>query len=297
MEIRSKLYPYPVLSPDSDDYLGSSFINDINVVRDGYNVKISLSSLLENEELAALISAGAAQYVYHIECAQTGFRTAVMTNNQEYVLSVPDEKLCGRLQICPFIVAAKDIHDYVNAAFNEDYRGFKFQIEAGCVMAVGEQANFDIYKDRDDFISAKSIFVVTKNADESALEMDIDIFKNKITIKLPEKDHANFKNMSRVPEIQKNLNALIIIPALMLALSEVNSKDTDDRFTTFSSYNWYKTVRKALKSRFSRDLDSDSFQPNEIVAYSQRLINSPLSGALDYLALGTVSLEEGDDDE
>ena len=164
-------------------------------------------------------------------------------------------------------------------------------------MAVGEQANFDIYKDRDDFISAKSIFVVTKNADESALEMDIDIFKNKITIKLPEKDHANFKNMSRVPEIQKNLNALIIIPALMLALSEVNSKDTDDRFTTFSSYNWYKAVRNALKSRFSRDLDSDSFQPNEIVAYSQRLINSPLSGALDYLALGTVSLEEGDDDE
>ena len=39
------------------------------------------------------------------------------------------------------------------------------------------------------------------------------------------------------------------------------------------------------------------YQPNEIVAYSQRLINSPLSGALDYLALGTVSLEEGDDDE
>ena len=184
MEIRSKLYPYPVLSPDSDDYLGSSFINDINVERDGYNIKILLSSLLENEELETLISVGKAQYVYHIECAQTGFRRAVMTNNPEHVILIPDEKLCGRLQICPFIVAAADIHDYVNASFNEDYRGFKFQIEAGCVMAVGEQANFDINKDRDDFISAKSIFVVTKNADESAIEMDIDIFKNKITIKL-----------------------------------------------------------------------------------------------------------------
>ena len=54
---------------------------------------------------------------------------------------------------------------------------------------------------------------------------------------------------------------------------------------------------KALKNKFGRDLDADYFQPNEIVAYSQRLINSPLSGALDYLALGTVSSEEGDDDE
>lgn len=297
MEIRSKLYPYPVLSSDSDDYIGSSFINDINVVRDGYNLKVTLSSLLDNEELSALIADGAARYVYHIECAQTGFRTAVMTENTEYSLSIADEKLCGRLQICPFIVASRDIPDYVNSAFNEDYRGFKFQIEAGCVMAVGEQANFDINKDRDDLISAKSIFVVIKNADETALDMDIDIFKNKITIKLPEKDHANFKNMSHVPEIQRNLNSLIIIPALMLALSEVNSRDADDRFTSFSSYNWYKSVRKALKNKFGRDLDADHFQPNEIVAYSQRLISSPLSGALDYLALGTVSSEEGDDDE
>ena len=201
MEIRSKLYPYPVLSPDNDDYIASSFINNIDVIRDGYNIKITMSSSLENAELERLISDGDAQYVYHIECAQTGFRTAVMTKNSQYVLSIADEKLCGRLQICPFIVAVKDIHDYVNRSFNEDYRGFRFQIEAGCVMAVGEQANFDINKDRNDLISAKSIFVVAKNADESALEMDIDIFKNKITIKLPEKDHTNFKNMSQVPEV------------------------------------------------------------------------------------------------
>ena len=256
-----------------------------------------LSSLLENEELEALISTGAALFVYHIECAQTGYRTAVMTKDAEKSISIPDEKICGRLQICPFIVAAKDIPDYVNACFNEDYRGFKFQIEAGCVMAVGEQANFDINKDRDDLISAKSIFVVTKNADPSALDMEIDIFKNKITIKLPEKDHVNYKNMSGVPVVQKNLNALIIIPALMLALNEVNGRAADDRFTTFSNYNWYKSVRKALKNKFSRDLDTDQFQPSDIVTYSQRLINSPLSGALDYLALGTVTVSEGDDDE
>ena len=93
------------------------------------------------------------------------------------------------------------------------------------------------------------------------------------------------------------MNALLIIPALMLALSEINLRDADDRYTTFSNYNWYKSIRKALKNKFKRDLDSDHFQPNEIAAYSQRLISSPLSGALDYLALGTVSMEEGDDNE
>ncbi len=41
MEIKYKLYPYPVLSSYSDDYKNGSFDATIDVVRDGYNSEIS----------------------------------------------------------------------------------------------------------------------------------------------------------------------------------------------------------------------------------------------------------------
>ena len=162
MDIRYKLYPYPVLSNYSDDYINSSFDSAIEVKREGYNIVISVVSEIKNPELEALIKEGKAAFVYHLECAQTGYRTVISTANTDKLVSISEDKVCGRLQICPFIVACADIPDYVNSCFNEDYRGYKFQIEAGCVMAVGKQVNCDIDKERNDLVSAKSIFVVTK---------------------------------------------------------------------------------------------------------------------------------------
>ena len=40
MEIKYKLYPYPVLSSYSNDYKTSSFELAINIVRDGYELRI-----------------------------------------------------------------------------------------------------------------------------------------------------------------------------------------------------------------------------------------------------------------
>lgn len=297
MDIRYKLYPYPVLSNYSDDYINSSFDSAIEVKREGYNIVISVVSEIKNPELEALIKEGKAAFVYHLECAQTGYRTVISTANTDKLVSISEDKVCGRLQICPFIVACADIPDYVNSCFNEDYRGYKFQIEAGCVMAVGKQVNCDIDKERNDLVSAKSIFVVTKNADTTATEMEVDIGQNKIVIKLPENDYVHFKNMSKVPTVQQNLNALIIIPALIYVLSEVNYKTADERYTSYSTYSWYKAIKKAMKKRFQKDIETEDLLSNEIVLYAQRLIKSPLSAALEYLALGCPTLDKGDDGE
>ena len=74
MEIRYKLYPYPVLAYYSDDYKDGSFDTTIDLQKDGYNIRIDFMASLTNEGLKKLIHDGQAQYVYHLECAQTGFR-------------------------------------------------------------------------------------------------------------------------------------------------------------------------------------------------------------------------------
>ena len=141
MEIRYKLYPYPVLAYYSDDYIDSGFDVIVDAKHEGYNIRIDFMAEVRNEELERLIAESAAKIIYHLECAQTGFRMALQVDTNEYTYVVSDKDVCGKLQICPFIAAAKDIPAYVNKSFHEDYRGFKFAIEAGCVMAVGRQVN------------------------------------------------------------------------------------------------------------------------------------------------------------
>ena len=64
MVIKSKLYPYPVLSSFSDDYKSGNFDVSITPVRDGYNIKIEYNAILTSKELLKLIDTGKAKYVY-----------------------------------------------------------------------------------------------------------------------------------------------------------------------------------------------------------------------------------------
>ena len=295
MDIRFKLYPYPVLAYYSDDYIDCAFNTNIELKKDGYNLKLICKAELTNKELLELVTNSQANFVYHIECAQTGYRTVLVSGANEASKIIPDGSVVGRVKVCPFVVAQADIKDFVSEQFNEDYTGYKFQIDAGCVLAIGHQNNFDVEKERNDFTNAKSIFVITKDADPNATEMSIDIDRNKITIKLAEKDYFRYKSMSQSFEVQDTLNSMIIIPALIYVLSEISRRSADDRLFDFESYNWYKSIRKAMKKHFGKDIDTEEIAPCEVVMYAQKLIKSPMMGALEYLAIGCNGGE--DDDE
>ena len=61
MEIRYKLYPYPVLAYYSDDYKDGSFDTTIDLQKDGYNIRIDFMASLTNEGLKKLIHDGQAR--------------------------------------------------------------------------------------------------------------------------------------------------------------------------------------------------------------------------------------------
>lgn len=92
MEIRYKLYPYPVLAYYSDDYKDGSFEATIDLRKDGYNIRIDFMASLTNEGLKRLIQTGQARYAYHLECAQTGFREVVTTDKVSESCVLSDQK-------------------------------------------------------------------------------------------------------------------------------------------------------------------------------------------------------------
>jgi hypothetical protein len=295
MEIRYKLYPYPVLSCYTDDYEGSSFDTEISPEKDGFNIKIRFLTSLENVDLTALLASGKVKFVYHFECAQTGYRFALSTNDYEISHIISNKQICGRLQICPFLVAAEDLPEYVNSSFNPDYRGFKFNIEAGCVMAVGRQVNVDIDKEINDLSNTPSVFSIVKNDDETAQGMVVDMDHKKIVIKLPEQEFFNYKSLKDEVTIQSVLNSLVVIPALTYVLEEVAKRGQGERYE-YSSYSWYRTIKKALAGRFDCDIDGEQLSDRNMLELAQKLINAPIADALKTLSSGYSGISEEEDE-
>ena len=292
MEIkRDKLYPYPVLAHDSDDYVGSSFEAAIDAKHDGCNVEIDFSVELKNEELQEYLISGDVKNVYHLECAQTGYRTVLQTSSTKFTHIIPGKNVSGRLQVCPFVVAMKDIPAYVNQSFHQDYRGFKFQIEAGCVMAVGKQVDVHVNPNVDDLSNKPSIFTITKNTDKTVICMAVDMAEKKIVIKLPADDYYNYKSIKDEAEIQPVLESLVVVPALLYVLEEVHRCEPNKRYEEFSGYPWYRTIKNSLAARLDCDIESN--HSLDMLEAAQRLINTPLSDGLRCLSSGGGGDNEG----
>ena len=292
MEIKYKLYPYPVLSTYSDDYQSGRFNVVIELRREGYHLCIDFTAELTNAALRNLIRAGQAQYVYHMECAQTGFRKVFQTDTDIKSVLLADKELNGTLQICPFIVAVGDIHGYTSDDFHEDYRDMSFDIEAGCIMAAGKTVTVHVSKDIDELERVPSIFRIACNADNMCRHMVVDYSSRKILIKLPADDYYCYKQLSKTPQMQAVLNALTIIPALVHVLGDLKRMSVPDREENAGNL-WYRILSKTLADRFDCIVASEEFEEQDVLVLAQCLINDPVSDAFRMLAGGF----SGGDDE
>lgn len=282
MEIKYKLYPYPVLSSYSNDYKTGSLDTSIDVVHDGYDIRIDFISALTCQSLQECINRGEAKFVYHLECAQTGFRTIIQTDKNIEVYTLSGKDVNGKLQICPFIAAANDLNAFTSPDFHEDYQGISFDIEAGCVMAVGKMVTADISKNIDDLANTPSIFNISKNPDESCKQMLVDMSQRKIVIKLPLSDFYNCKVLSSSPQAQYIINSLTVIPALIYVLEELKAMTLQERSEN-SDTLWYKVLSKALLTQFDCDIESEEFNNQNCLVLAQKLINNPITDAFKFL--------------
>lgn len=294
MEIKYKLYPYPVLTPYSDDYKQGKFETTIDIIKDGYNLRVDFLAGLTSNGLKEQIKEGHAKFVYHLECAQTGYRKVVSTSNITESYIIESKLVSGKLQICPFVVAVEDISAYTTDDFHDDYHGVTFGIEAGCVMAVGNMVTADVSKETDDLANTPSIFSIIRNADTNRRDMLVDMSGRKIIIKLPLEDYYRYKKLSVVPEYQPVLNSLTVIPSLVYVLGELKLMSVEDRMENQDSL-WYRTISKALLTMFDCDIESEDFNSKNTMELAQKLINDPVSDA--FIVLTSSFIGSGGDDE
>lgn len=280
MQLRSKYYTYPVITEDADFYEESSFTSDVEQVLDGYNIKLKLKAELINPELEEMLKKEEVLIAHHIECTQTCFRRLVLTNENVKECILRDGEVNGVVQVCTFLVANKYIEKYSNKLFAPDFRGFRFDIERGCIMAVGNQINLRINKIRDDLANTSFIFSIIPNKDETVTNIQVDTSGNKIAVIIPKETYSIYYNMSGNLDIQPLMHSILIIPSLVYALTEV--KESRTHLYDYEDYRWFRSLRKAAE-KMNISFTEESLENIEPFDLAQKLMDSPIPKAVDYL--------------
>lgn len=280
MQLRSKYYTYPVITEDADFYEDSSFTSGVEQVLDGYNIKLKLKAELINPELEEMLKKEEVLIAHHIECTQTCFRRLVLTNENVKECILKDGEVNGVVQVCTFLVANKYIEKYSNKLFAPDFRGFRFDIERGCIMAVGNQINLRINKIRDDLANTASIFSIIPNRDETVTNIKVDTSGNKIVVMIPKETYSIYFNMSGNLDIQPLMHSILIIPSLVYALTEV--KESRTHLYDYEDYRWFRSLRKAAE-KMNISFTEESLENIEPFDLAQKLLDSPIPKAVDYL--------------
>lgn len=137
MDIKYKLYPHPVLITDTDDYINSAFSFTADVSKGVREFGFAFSMKLKNKGLCSLIEMDVAEFLIHIECPQTCYRNIVTSSEDSFDTKIQEKFLNGKVSLCAFIVAKKDLPSYTNSDFNPDYEGRSFFVDRGSILAVG----------------------------------------------------------------------------------------------------------------------------------------------------------------
>lgn len=249
---------------------------------EGYNVKLIITVDFNDELLLKKIEDGEVTYAHHIECPQTCYRRVVKTKEKISEILLKDTDVNGIVQVCSFVVAEKNIDKYTNNSFAADYRGWKFNIERGCILAIGNQYNIRINKIKDDLANTASIFSIVPNADPTQNNALIDLGQQKIVISLPEKTYRQYYNIQGYIDIQPVMHSMLIVPALVYTFSEL--RVTND-LEEMEYYRWYRALKKACEG-IGVSLNEDGLKKMDSFKVAQQLLNGPLVKAIEYSAMG-----------
>ena len=283
MRIGKRLFPYPILN---NDRLYSQFKESVFSLEYEELVTDELYSLenircnITSEYLIDLIKNGLAEIVVVVECASTMFRHHYILPLEKTTINIPISDLNGKLTVSAYIVATKDIEKYSCKDFLDDYEGYGFSIEKNDILAVDDGFTNKIDFDENEDTKKSSVFVVIKDKTIKDETMHIDFDTSKVIIYLPEEQWNRYEKTKRIGKFQNLYFSILAIPALVYAIQELEKKDaTLDQLRM--DYSWFNAFLLSYKNINNHELTDEEFLTMNAYLEVQKLMNTPVTKALD----------------
>lgn len=268
MKLSERSYPHPVLG-NRDDVPNAAFQATIEMSADRHSVYLQTDTACSCETLNALLSAGRATRVLHVECSNTLFRRAYEFRGQQHRISIPADSLNDAVEVNVFVRATNRISDYAIPEAHPDYSGAVFDVRRGDILAVGEGQIFHIESSFDSLSRIGSIMQISESPKDGDLPMEPTFDQDKIVIFLSKSDFADYKILKQNATVRDPLTTTIVLPVLVEAL-HILEKESDGRD---DPRRWVRALSRRLENLHLRT----EMQP---LYLAQQLLELPVKRAL-----------------
>ena len=298
MQIRGKLFPYPVLNQNSafSNYLSCDFelifedaSTEENLILRNVGFKtnsLTINKLIEEDKIAVSLI---------LECADVIFRKSYDVTKRNIDINISKQELSGKIELSIFAYAKTEFI-YVPEEVDEDYKGIEFQIDKYDIIAANDGVSSTIlHRDTEENL-VKSIFSIQPLAsvEDGMFEVQYENSR-KILISMSEYDHSNYNIVYSRPIFQEVFFNMMLIPALSQALTqcfnEVKSgTDVDDISIT---YQWFPSIQKQYKRLKGEELTNEIIcNIQQPISFAQEILGKPMKIALEKLRNIRMETEE-----
>lgn len=263
-------FPYPVLTSENDNYINSKFETAIEVQKSFGQLYINLKCNLQDSMISKLIEEEKAKYALHVECPQTSFRQIFQSDNPYIMANIPDNRLRGKVDVHPFILANKRVENYENLNLNDFYKGFPISFEKGNIVALGEAVEITLFEEDEESQNLPSIVTIRRS--ESAKDMVVSLNSPQIIIELPKHVYDNYAQNAE-SRLKETILSLVILPCLVDVFYALKEDSTD-----YGEYKWYQVLEQIFKKNnvpFSHIVDGTL----PVLKAAQMVLQNPLEKA------------------
>lgn len=295
MNITNRLFTYPVLCNEKDDYVASIFDATLSTEGSVVNsLRLNFHFEMDNKEIRQTMLDKKAEYVVHIECPTTSFRKTVSSeicSDVEYF--IPYRELNGKLELVAFVLATQNIDNFVSDDWNDDFAGLQFDIPKGSILAFCNLPDLIISKDDQDLMKTSSIFSVVRRNTDANIPIDVEPNSDKIRIGLASKEYQLYNKFANIDEAQPIVNALVILPALVYIFEELRQDGNENKY---GEKSWYISLERAYKKR-GMNLQQVLFDSEKTsLECAQEAMDFPVASALSCIQdLFTADMEDFDE--
>ena len=290
MNITNRLFTYPVLSDEKDDFINSIFHVDYEQSMQGVNsLKLVFDITMNCEDLERLIIDGKADYVIHLECSTTAYREVIHSVSKHIEHVIPIGRINGSFDAVAFIILKKNIKNYYCSDWVEDFSDPIPNLTVGTILAYQNLSSLDITKDYEEFTNAGSIFSIYKRVTEEDCPAEINLDSTKIRIGLGTKDYDVYAVYSGKTELQSLFHSMLILPALVYVFEELKQEGGEE---TYHNKEWFLALEKAYSKRGVVFMEEVLNPEKTSYQLAQEAMELPLSKAFNQIPIFYDTTEE-----
>lgn len=271
----NRLYPYPILSINHDDYKDNTFdVEELELSYDSVTATVEGIVKINDETINNLILDNSIGLFCHIECSTTKYRKIFQVEQNDlpnFKIEIPLKDICDVVEICFVLVANNNIEDYKNNNLNDSYNEVKINLYKYSTLGYTDTFAYEIKKSLNTNGDIPSIFDITKSETEQETTFDY-LNGDKIKVFLPAADYNIY--IDTKGDAVRIKQMMTVVPALEEIFEAI--RNSDDR-ADFESHGWFPVLEKTLSKMqgYEDGFDSEEFKNNpSMFRLAQKLLKS-----------------------